>query len=215
MDWLGETLLSSGKTANLFFKIAPPTFSLFSFHSQPTYNILDFAANALISPCERVVENWNDFVAWQIWKREMNHRLQHHTADRLLRNSKSVARFDSHVVGLERGPLSLVSTTEELLDRKVAEKSSGSCLENREYGRRDPSLWPRGTLYPQELTITSPTSGGRSVGIVRSRTQTMEFSFRFYSRCTKNSLVRAVARNNRIDPRLRFFVIMFSEARSL
>jgi hypothetical protein len=39
------------------------------------------------------------------------------------------------VVGLERGPLSLVSTTEELLDRK----SRGSCLENREYGRRDPS----------------------------------------------------------------------------
>jgi hypothetical protein len=26
------------------------------------------------------------------------------------------------------------------------------------------------------LAITSPTSGGRSVGIVRSRTQTMEFS---------------------------------------
>jgi hypothetical protein len=39
------------------------------------------------------------------------------------------------VVGLERVPLSLVSTTEELLDRKVA----GSCLENREYVRRDPS----------------------------------------------------------------------------
>jgi hypothetical protein len=33
------------------------------------------------------------------------------------------------VAGLEQGPLSLVSTTEELLDRK----SSGSCLENREY----------------------------------------------------------------------------------
>jgi hypothetical protein len=33
-------------------------------------------------------------------------------------------------VGLERGPLSLVGTTEELLDRK----SSGSGLENREYG---------------------------------------------------------------------------------
>jgi hypothetical protein len=31
-------------------------------------------------------------------------------------------------VGLELGPLSLVSTTEELLDRKI----SGSCLENRE-----------------------------------------------------------------------------------
>jgi hypothetical protein len=39
------------------------------------------------------------------------------------------------VVGLERGSLILVSTTEELLGRK----SSGSGLENREYGRRDPS----------------------------------------------------------------------------
>jgi hypothetical protein len=51
------------------------------------------------------------------------------------------------VVGLERGPLNLVSTTEELLDRK----SRGSCLENREYGRRDPSRWPCGTLYPQKV----------------------------------------------------------------
>jgi hypothetical protein len=56
------------------------------------------------------------------------------------------------------------------------QKSSGSCLENREYGRRDPSRSPRGTLYPQKLAITSPTSGvARSV--VRSRTQTMEFYF--------------------------------------
>jgi hypothetical protein len=30
-------------------------------------------------------------------------------------------------------------------------------------------------LYPQKLAITSPTSGGRSVGIVHSRTPTMEF----------------------------------------
>jgi hypothetical protein len=56
-------------------------------------------------------------------------------------------------------------------------KSSGSCLENREYGRRDPSRWPCGTLYPQKLVITSPRSGGRSVGIVRSRTQTRDFFF--------------------------------------
>jgi hypothetical protein len=48
-----------------------------------------------------------------------------------------------------------------------------SGLEN---GRRDPSRWPRGTLYPQKLTLTSPTSGGRSVGIFRSRTQATEFS---------------------------------------
>jgi hypothetical protein len=36
-------------------------------------------------------------------------------------------------VGLERGPLSFVSTIEELLGRN----NSGSGLENREYGRRD------------------------------------------------------------------------------
>jgi hypothetical protein len=39
-------------------------------------------------------------------------------------------------VCLERGPLSVVNTVEELLDRK----SSGSGLESREYGRKDPSL---------------------------------------------------------------------------
>ena len=31
-------------------------------------------------------------------------------------------------------------------------------------------------LYPQKLTLTSPTGGGRSVGIVRSRTKATEFS---------------------------------------
>jgi hypothetical protein len=40
-----------------------------------------------------------------------------------------------------------------------------------------PPRWPRGTFYPHKLAITSPTSGGRSVGIVRSRTQTMDFFF--------------------------------------
>jgi hypothetical protein len=38
-------------------------------------------------------------------------------------------------VGLERGPLSLVRTSKELLERKI----SGSGLINREYGRRNPS----------------------------------------------------------------------------
>jgi hypothetical protein len=51
------------------------------------------------------------------------------------------------------------------------QKRSGSCLENREYGRRDPSRWPRGTLNPQKFAIISPTSGGRTVGVVRSQTQ--------------------------------------------
>jgi hypothetical protein len=69
--------------------------------------------------------------------------------------------------------LSLVSTTEELLGRK----SSDSSLENREYGHRDPSRWPRDILYPQKLALTSPTSGGPSIGIVHSLTQATEFSF--------------------------------------
>jgi hypothetical protein len=75
------------------------------------------------------------------------------------------------VVGLEPGPLSLMGTREELLERK----SSGFGLEKREYGRRDPSRWPRYTPLTQKLTLTSPPSGGRSVDIVRSRTQATKF----------------------------------------
>jgi hypothetical protein len=39
-------------------------------------------------------------------------------------------------------------------------------------------------LYPQNLALTSPTSGGRSVGIVRSRTQATE-SFLLYEVCIR------------------------------
>jgi hypothetical protein len=70
-------------------------------------------------------------------------------------------------VSLERGPHSLVSTIEEPLGRK----SSGFGLESQEYGRKNPSRWPRYTLYPRKLALTSPTSCGRSVGIVRSPTK--------------------------------------------
>jgi hypothetical protein len=52
-------------------------------------------------------------------------------------------------VGLERAPLSLVSTTEELLGRN----SSGSGQENREYDWGDPLRWPRNTLNPQKLVL--------------------------------------------------------------
>jgi hypothetical protein len=79
------------------------------------------------------------------------------------------------VVGLERGPLCLVTTIEELLGRK----SSDSDLEIREYGRGDPLRWPRDILYPQKFALISPTEGGRSVGIVRSRTKAAEFRFVF------------------------------------
>jgi hypothetical protein len=43
--------------------------------------------------------------------------------------------------------------------------------------RGNPLRWPRDTLYPQKLALTSPTSGGRSVAIVCSRTKATEFSF--------------------------------------
>jgi hypothetical protein len=43
-------------------------------------------------------------------------------------------------------------------------------------GRGGPLRWPRDTLYPQKLAVTSPTSDGRSVGIVRLRTKATEFS---------------------------------------
>jgi hypothetical protein len=75
------------------------------------------------------------------------------------------------VVGLERGPFSLVSINDELLGRN----SNGSGLENRQYGRGDPLRWPRDTLYQQKLALTSPTSGGRSVDIVRLRTKATAF----------------------------------------
>jgi hypothetical protein len=80
------------------------------------------------------------------------------------------------VMSLERDPLSLVSTTEEQLERN----GSGSGLENREYGRRNPSRWPRGTLHPQMLALPSLTSGGRSVSIVRFRTKAIVIGYYYY-----------------------------------
>jgi hypothetical protein len=50
------------------------------------------------------------------------------------------------------------------------EEITDSGLENREYGRAVLS----DTLYPHKLAITLPTSDGRSVSIVRSRTKATE-----------------------------------------
>jgi hypothetical protein len=77
------------------------------------------------------------------------------------------------LVSLELGPLSLVSTTEELIDRKVAApvyKTENTAVGIRPADHVAPSI-------SKKLAITSPTSGGRSAGVVGSRTQTMEFSF--------------------------------------
>jgi hypothetical protein len=100
------------------------------------------------------------------------------------------SRFDSwryqnfgEVVGLERGPLSLVSKTEELFGRK----RSGSGLENRDYGRGDALSWSRDTLYQQNLTLTLTTSGSRLVCSVCSRTKATEFSLIF-----RNVLIRVL-----------------------
>jgi hypothetical protein len=82
----------------------------------------------------------------------------------------------------ERGPLSLVSTIEELLDRK----SSGSGLENRDYGRRRSARADYAThLYPQKLALTSPTRDGHSVRIVHSRTQATECFFLCLFKCNE------------------------------
>jgi hypothetical protein len=69
------------------------------------------------------------------------------------------------------GPLSLVKTTEELLERKVAAPVYKTEINDR----GNTSRRPRDTLYPQKLALTSSTSGGRS------RTKATEFSFNFSS----------------------------------
>jgi hypothetical protein len=83
-------------------------------------------------------------------------------------------------VGLKRGLLSLVSTIEELFERK----SNGSGLESREYGRRDKfsdkRLWLR--------------------RIVRSRNEAMEF-FCFICHGTHHILMLSLRNLQVIEPR--------------
>jgi hypothetical protein len=61
----------------------------------------------------------------------------------------SISVVENHIIfftpnmPLVKGPLSLVSITEELLERK----SSGSGLENREYGHRHPLSAEVGTNF--------------------------------------------------------------------
>jgi hypothetical protein len=75
-------------------------------------------------------------------------------------------------VCLERGPLSLVTTIEELLERKI----SLSGLENRDYGRRGPPRLPRDTPLSTKVG-TNFSDSGCSVGIVLSRTNPVIVGF--------------------------------------
>jgi hypothetical protein len=70
-----------------------------------------------------------------------------------------------------------MSTTEELLERKVAvpvQKTENTAVGIRHADHVAPSI-------SKKLALTSPTSGSRSVGIVRSRTQATEFGLLFLS----------------------------------
>jgi hypothetical protein len=72
-------------------------------------------------------------------------------------------------MGLERGPLSLESKIEELLERKRKKKKSEiTAVGLRGADHATP-------FYPLKLALASPTIGGRSVGIARSQTQAAEF----------------------------------------
>jgi hypothetical protein len=82
------------------------------------------------------------------------------------------SRFDSlryqifwELLGLERGPLSLVMIIEELF-----QGNSGFGLENR-----NSRLWGFVAVTTLKWALTSPISGGRSDGIICLRTETTEF----------------------------------------
>jgi hypothetical protein len=72
-------------------------------------------------------------------------------------------------VGLERGPLSLLSTIEELLDRKVAAlvyKAENTSVGIRCVDQATPSIRKIGCNFAENC--------GRPVGIVRTRTKATE-----------------------------------------
>jgi hypothetical protein len=144
---------------------SPPVYSTGSFswgaHLKTQHAILRFLSLSQISIFLAACGLWPP-----LWPSGQSYWLQ------IQRSGFSSRRYQIFwaVVGLERCPR-VVSTFEELLGRK----SSCSGQENREYGRRDLRADHATPLFPQTLALTSPTSGGRSVGIVRSQTQATQF----------------------------------------
>jgi hypothetical protein len=88
------------------------------------------------------------------------------------------------VVGLERDPLRRKSTTGELLERE----SSGCGIETEITAIWEPPTDYATPLYPQKLAVNSATSGGRSVGIVRSRTKVTELLLKLFTILTAQYL---------------------------
>jgi hypothetical protein len=76
------------------------------------------------------------------------------------------------VVGLERGPIHLRCYLKEKVAALV-KKTEIKAVVDPQRSLCDTS--------PQKLALTSPTSGGRSVGIVRSRTNATELSLYIYT----------------------------------
>jgi hypothetical protein len=67
--------------------------------------------------------------------------------------------------------------------------------------------WPRDTVYPQELAVTSPTSGGRSAGKIPSRTQAKEFFFPAIAYCLRHYATSRKVAGQRPDKVNKFFSI--------
>jgi hypothetical protein len=133
-----------------------PLFIFVSSQTNPTHAFLSYTfhihLNVILYLC----------YGTPLWSSGQSSRLQ------ILRSESESRHYQIfwEAMSLERGPLSLVSTAEELLGRK----SNSSGLGNRDYSRGDPSRWPRDTFCLQRLALSSPTSGGRSIFIARSRT---------------------------------------------
>jgi hypothetical protein len=106
-------------------------------------------------------------------------------------------------VGLERVPLSLVSTIEELLERK----SSGSGLDKRDYRRRDPARRRRFTSLSTKVGTNFADKRWSSVGIVLSRTQVTEFVSDWINLAqNKDSLIFFCKYGNDLSSYIKLFV---------
>jgi hypothetical protein len=105
-----------------------------------------------------------------------NNKARRSPLERLRRQWEDNIKIGLRLVGLGR-----VDLFDLARDRDSLKAFVKTVINLREYGRGDPLCWPSNTLYPQKLALTLLTNGGRSVGIVRSRTKATEL---FVSCCS-------------------------------